>query len=255
MSILIEGGGTTAAAILVDTSPDLREQLLAASVSRLDAVLYTHEHADHLHGIDDLRSLNRRQRQVIPIFADSTTLKAIERRFRYVLEPPPLRDGRPVFYKPCLEAHEITAGQPFKAAGLDILPIEQDHGYMTTLGFRFGAAAYSTDLVNLSDAACKALTDLKLWIVDCFCYEPHPTHAHLAKVLQWVERVKPDRTVLTHMGPSLDYRRLQGELPRGVEPGFDGMVLDVEDSLIRDDAISQQSMILQRDSGAIGESS
>lgn len=228
VSILVDGdNGGTEGPLLVDTSPDLREQLLDAKADRIGAVVYTHAHADHLHGIDDLRSLNRRQRAAIPAYGTAETLAAIGKRFGYVFEPPPVVEGRLSFYKPCLEPRPIAVGQTFRAAGITVLPFDQDHGYSTTTGLRFGAAAYSTDVADLSETAFAALAGIKLWIVDCLGYEPFPTHAHLAKTLEWIERVRPARAVLTHMGPEFDYQRLRRELPSGVEPGYDGMVIEV----------------------------
>jgi len=172
VSILIEHGDS---AILVDTSPDMREQLLEAGTQRLDAVLFTHAHADHLHGIDDLRALNRLMRNAIPVYADAGTLRQISQRFGYVFTP---IDPSGNYYKPTLTPHAITG--PFDLAGLRIVPFEQDHGFSKTLGFRIGDMAYSTDVVGLDDAAFQALEGLELWIVDCLRYEPHPTHSHLA---------------------------------------------------------------------------
>lgn len=226
VSILVDGGSAHGP-ILVDTSPDLREQLIDAQVGRVGAVLYTHFHADHVHGIDDMRGLNRRQGAVIPAYGTADTLAALRKRFSYVFDPPPISNGLPAFYKPCLEARPFVSGERFTAAGIEVLPFEQGHGYTTTIGFRFGAAAYSTDVVELSDAAFDALAGIDLWIVDCLSDKPFPTHAHLARVLEWVERVKPKRTVLTHMTPDLDYQRLRRELPKSIEPGYDGMVLEL----------------------------
>ena len=219
VSILVEEGAT---AILVDTSPDLREQLLDAGTQRLDAVLFTHAHADHLHGIDDLRGMNRLMRQPIPVYGDPATLQQIERRFGYVFAP--LEFGNS-FYKPTLTPHAITG--PFEIAGVKIVPFEQDHGFSKTLGLRIGAMAYSTDVVGLDDAAFAVLGGLDLWIVDCLRYEPHPTHSHLARTLEWIARAKPRRAVLTHMDPGFDYETLRRELPAGVEPGYDGMVIEL----------------------------
>lgn len=220
-SLLIECRGKT---VLIDTSPDLHAQLIDASVTRLDAIVMTHAHADHLHGIDDLRGINRVMRAPIPLYADAATLAEIERRFGYVLEPPP-EDG--YFYRPCLTP--ITIDGPFAAAGIAIVPFAQDHGFTTTLGFRIGALGYSTDVTELDDAAFAALAGIELWIVDCLRYEPHPTHAHLAKTLAWIERLKPGRAVLTHMDRPLDYRQLAARLPPGVEPGVDGMAFELPD--------------------------
>jgi phosphoribosyl 1,2-cyclic phosphate phosphodiesterase len=216
-SLLVEARG---AAILIDTSPDLREQLLDAGVSRLDAVLMTHAHADHLHGIDDLRTVNRLMRRAIPLWADAASLAEIRRRFGYALEPPP-EPGR--FFKPTLEAHEIDG--PFSVAGVPIAPFAQDHGFGATLGFRIGKMAYSTDVTELDENAFAVLDGVELWVVDCLRREPHPTHSHLAKTLGWIARAGPRRAVLTHMDQSLDYRELADELPTGVEPGRDGLVI------------------------------
>jgi phosphoribosyl 1,2-cyclic phosphate phosphodiesterase len=217
-SILVEDGTRT---LLVDTSPDLREQLLDAGTKRLDAVLFTHAHADHLHGIDDLRSMNRLMRAAIPIHADVHTLETIAERFAYVFRP--LEEGAS-FYKPTLTRHAIDG--EFSVAGILVVPFTQDHGFSTTLGFRIGAMAYSTDVVDLDETAFAALAGIDLWIVDCLRYEPHPTHSHLAKTLSWIARIKPRRAVLTHMDVPLDYATLCRELPAGVEPAYDGLTLE-----------------------------
>ena len=223
-SILVEEGGT---AVLVDTSPDLRQQLLDADVSRLDGVIYTHDHADHVHGIDELRALNRLQRQWIDLYADTGTLNGLRKRFSYVFEPERKVPEEFAFYKPCLTPHEIAPGGAFTVGGLEIEPFDQDHGFMRTLGLRFADAAYTTDAVDLPPSAFAALTGLKLWIVGCLRYDPHPTHAHLDKVLDWIERVQPERAVLTHLGTDMDYEELAARLPQGVEPAYDGLVLEV----------------------------
>jgi len=220
-SVLVEIGPV---AILIDTSPDLREQLIDARVARLDAVLMTHAHADHLHGIDDVRSLNGLMHAAIPLWADGQTLAEIGRRFGYVLEPP-AEPGR--YYQPCLVPHEI--GGRFAVSGIEVVPFAQDHGFSTTLGFRIGPMAYSTDVTELDDDAFAAVAQVELWIVDCLRRGPHPTHSHLAKTLQWIARVRPRRAVLTHMDQSLDYRELSAELPAGVEPGQDGLVIELPD--------------------------
>jgi phosphoribosyl 1,2-cyclic phosphate phosphodiesterase len=221
VSLLVEVGEV---AILIDMSPDLREQLIDARVRRLDAVLMTHAHADHLHGIDDIRQLNRIMGASIPLWADAKTLGEIGRRFGYALAPPS-EPGR--FYKPTLEPNEITGR--FSVRGVPVVPFVQNHGYSTTLGFRIGALAYSTDVTELDEAAFGAIAGVELWIVDCLRRTPHTTHSHLGQTLAWIERVDPRRAVLTHMDHSLDYRTLSAELRPGVEPGYDGLVLELPD--------------------------
>jgi phosphoribosyl 1,2-cyclic phosphate phosphodiesterase len=221
VSVLVEEGGTR---ILIDTSPDLRAQLLAADVRGIDAVVFTHAHADHLHGIDDLRSVNRLMRRPLPIYGDAATLAEIRTRFGYVLGPAK-HASETGFYKPVLEPHEISG--PFEAAGIAVTPFAQDHGFSTTLGLRIGRFAYSTDVIRLDEAAFGALAGIELWIVDCIRREPHVTHSHLARTLDWIARVRPKRAILTHMDESLDYERLKRELPPGVEPGHDGLVAEL----------------------------
>jgi phosphoribosyl 1,2-cyclic phosphate phosphodiesterase len=221
VSVLVECGPLT---ILIDTSPDLREQLLDARITRLDAVIMTHAHADHLHGIDDLRSVNRLMQSAIPLYAEANTLAEIEQRFGYVFEPIH-EPGR--YHKPTLIPHEIVG--PFEIQGVPVVPFAQDHGFSTTLGLRIGKFAYSTDVTELDEAGFAVIAGVDLWIVDCLRREPHPTHSHLAKTLAWIARVQPRRAALTHMDQSMDYREVSAELPTGVEPGQDGLVIEVPD--------------------------
>jgi phosphoribosyl 1,2-cyclic phosphate phosphodiesterase len=221
VSILVEDRGSV---LLVDTSPDLREQLLDAKATQIDAVLYTHEHADHTHGIDDLRSINRMMGKPLPIYADPLTMSELKARFRYIFAPVD-PDMKAAFYKPAVEPHEIDG--PFDAAGISVVPFVQDHGFSKTLGFRFGRFAYSTDAFALDEAAFAALQGIEVWIVDCIRHAPHPTHSHLERTLEWIDRVKPRRAYFTHMDQTLDYASLKRVLPAGVEPGYDGLVIDV----------------------------
>lgn len=218
-SITVERGE---ARLLVDTSPDLREQLLDVGIGTVDAVLYTHAHADHIMGIDDIRSLNRNVGKVIPAYGDAGTLKVLQNRMAYVFAP----ISGDFFYKPCLEAREIEAGNAFEAAGVEVVPFRQDHGFSETLGFRIGDFAYCPDVVDLDDIALELLEGVRCWIVDCFRYEPHPTHAHLDKVVRWRERLGGPETWLTHMSDQLDYDNLAARCPAGVAPAHDGLVIE-----------------------------
>jgi phosphoribosyl 1,2-cyclic phosphate phosphodiesterase len=220
-SILLEDGG---ALILVDASPDMRLQLLDAGVSRLDAILFTHAHADHCHGIDEVRALNRAMGQPIPIHAAPATLAELKQRFSYIFRPSDPAAGA-AFYKPSLIPTVIEG--PFEVARVRVVPFVQNHGFGTTLGFRFGALAYSTDVVGLDEPAFAALEGVETWIVDCYRRTPHPTHSHLARTLEWIACVRPKRAILTHMDVDLDYETLRRELPAGVEPAHDGMVVDL----------------------------
>jgi phosphoribosyl 1,2-cyclic phosphate phosphodiesterase len=218
---LVEDGGKV---VLIDTPPDLREQLLAVQAKQIDAVVFTHAHADHSHGIDDLRSINRMMGVPLPIYADPYTMTELRERFRYIFAPIDTQAGA-MFYKPAVEPHEVTA--PFTAAGMPIVPFVQDHGFSQTLGFRFGRFAYSTDVIRLDDAAFAALEGVEVWIVDCIRERAHVTHSHLEQTLAWIDRVKPRRAILTHMDETLDYATLRAKLPPGVEPGFDGLVVEI----------------------------
>lgn len=224
-SVLVERGssrGKGGAAILVDTTPDLRQQLLNAGVRRLDGVVYTHHHADHAHGIDELREICRLMQGGLPVYGMAEHLRELGQRFAYCFEPLP--DGHPI-YRPVLAAHAVDG--PFVVGGVRVVPFPQDHGYMPTLGFRFGRFAYSTDVVKLDERAFAALEGIDTWVVDCTREDPHPVHAHLALTLDWIARVRPRRAYLTHMNNTLDYDTLRAKLPPGVEPAYDGLVIEV----------------------------
>ena len=210
--------------VLVDTSPDLREQLLDADVHHLDAVLITHEHADHTHGIDDLRSLALHQRRRIPVYLDEATSRILRVRFRYCFETPPGSS-----YPPILDEHRIEAGRQVTIHGaggpVTALPFLQDHGDIPALGFRFGALAYSCDLNGLPPESERVLTGVDVWIVDALRYTPHPSHFSVDDALSWIERLHPRRAILTNMHVDLDYEVLRVRLPPHVEPAYDGMQL------------------------------
>lgn len=210
--------------LLVDTSPDMRDQLLDCRIPRVDAVLFTHAHADHIGGMDDIRVLNRIADRPLDAFATAETLAELTRRFGYVFRP----WQPPGFYRPVLQARSVIAGETIEAADLRIRTFSQAHGKVESLGLRIGGFGYSTDVVSLDDAAFAALADIDTWVVGCFLrHGSHWTHAHLGLVLEWVERLRPRRTVLTHMGGEMDWDWMRRNLPAGVEPGYDGMVLEV----------------------------
>ena len=228
-SLLIERHGDSGVTrVLVDTGPDLREQLIDAKVDWLDAVLYTHEHADHTHGIDDLRGLVLRKRRRVDVYADDATSRMLMTRFSYCFVQPAGSE-----YPPILNMHELVAGKPLTIEGkggpIAILPFAQDHGDIVSLGFRVGSVAYSSDLHDMSDDSAQALAGLAVWIVDALRYTPHPSHFSVADALAWIERIKPARAILTNMHTDLDYEVLRQSLPTGVEPAYDGMRIEVVD--------------------------
>ena len=216
-AILIE---TAATRILVDSGPDMRAQLLGAGVGALAAVIWTHEHADHTHGIDDLRQVFHARGAPVAGYARKETLEALERRFSYVFSG---RDGYPATATGQLLADDMTIGD------IRVRTVDQPHGSITSAGLRFeadGAAiGYATDFHALSDAMASLYAGLDLWIVDALRYKPHPTHPHLAQTLGWIERLRPRHALLTHMDQSMDYAALAAELPEGVVPGYDGLEL------------------------------
>lgn len=226
-SILIEradGGGVTR--VLVDTGPDVRAQLLAAGVNSIDGVVYTHGHADHVHGIDDLRAFWQNTHRLVDVYADASTMARLMQAFGYCFATAP---GS--FYPPILKHHPIEAGRALTIDGpggrIALMPFRQIHGDIETLGLRVGGLAYSCDVSDLPDEALTTLAGLDVWIVDALRYKPHPSHFSLDEAVAWIGRVKPRRAVLTHMHIDLDYATLRRDLPAGIEPAFDGMTLEV----------------------------
>jgi phosphoribosyl 1,2-cyclic phosphate phosphodiesterase len=219
-SLVVEGpaGGR----LLVDAGPDLRAQLLACGIARLDAVLFTHAHADHILGVDDLRVVNRVRGAALPAFGTAETLEAVRGRFDYAFLPAPR-----FFFRPALLPQPVAWGERPMIAGLPVQVFRQDHQVMDTLGLRIGGFAYSTDVVRLPEESLALLAGLDTWVVGCLQRAAHPVHANLDQVLAWVERLRPRRTVLTHMSLDLDWAWLCGRLPPGVEPGHDGLRLRV----------------------------
>jgi len=221
-----EAEATAETTALVDTSPDLRLQTAAAGARRLDAILFTHDHADQVHGIDDVRAFFLRQRARIPAYMDPETEASLMRRFGYIFEGeggyPAICDRR------ALPPHGAAWAVEGPSGAIPVVTFDQDHGQVRSVGYRFGAVAYSSDVVNLDAAAFEALSGLDVWIVDALRYQPHPSHFSLREALTWIDRLKPQHAVLTHMHLDLDYGRLKSDLPANVEPAFDGMVIDFE---------------------------
>jgi phosphoribosyl 1,2-cyclic phosphate phosphodiesterase len=225
-ALLVEQAGAKGAtAILVDSPPDLREQLLEADVGAVDAVLYTHDHADHTNGIDDLRMIAFNRGRKVPVFHDAATGKSLKQRFGYCFETP---EGSE--YPPVLVSNEIGPSERLTVEGaggaIEVLPFLQQHGSITNLGYRFGGLAYSPDVSDLPEPTLAQLQDLDVWIVDALRPSPHPSHFSLEQALAWIERVRPRLAVLTHMHIDLDYDMLMRELPEGVVPAYDGMVIE-----------------------------
>jgi phosphoribosyl 1,2-cyclic phosphate phosphodiesterase len=204
--------------ILVDTSPDLREQLLDAEVNDVEAVIWTHDHADHCHGIDDLRQLYHGRGRPVAGYAREETLDSLQHRFAYAFVG---KDGYPAVVTPNLLPNHMNLG------GISVRSVDQPHGEISTAGLRFDAGGktvvYSTDFNALTEEMEIAFQGADLWIVDTLRRRPHPTHPHLQQSLEWIERLRPGRAVLTHMDNTMDYEALKAELPEGVEPAYDGM--------------------------------
>lgn len=216
-SILVQDKGKT---VLVDTSPDVRAQLLDAQVENVDAVIWTHEHADQVHGIDDLRPFALRHGR-IEAWADPHTFGVLKRRFGYCFEA----EGAG-FYNPIYRPNLIEG--PFTAAGLTVIPFVQDHGSIASLGFRFGSLAYANDVVSLPEVAFDVMAGVEVLVVDAMRYRPHPTHAHLDRALEWIERVRPRRAYLTNLHVDMDYAEVDHLTPPHVHPCHDGLVIDVD---------------------------
>lgn len=224
-SILIERegeGGVTS--LLIDTSPDLREQLLDRNVTRLDAALITHEHADHTHGIDDLRPLVIHQRRRIPVYSDAKTAGFLRERFGYCFETPPGSD-----YPPILDERRLTPPDPVTIEGaggpLCVTPFDMIHGGTTALGLRIDGFAYASDVSTMPAEAEALLHDLDVLVIDALRHAPHPTHFNVADALDLIGRVRPRRAILTNLHTDLDYATLARDLPDAVEPAYDGMTI------------------------------
>jgi phosphoribosyl 1,2-cyclic phosphate phosphodiesterase len=216
--------GTTT--VLIDTSPDMRAQLLAAGISSLDAVAYTHSHADHVHGLDDLRQLVILARRRLPVWADPPTQEALISRFGYAFVQP---EGSS--YPPICEIHTIRGPFTIEGAGgpVTLNPFRVQHGDIEALGFRIGGLAYLPDVSEIPPEAVDELGGLKVWILDALRRKPHPTHFHLDEALAWIARMEPERAVLTNMHTDLDHATLQAETPGHIDAAYDGMVIELPD--------------------------
>ncbi|MEH3160301.1 MAG: MBL fold metallo-hydrolase [Sphingomonas taxi] len=214
-SLLVEHDGTR---VLVDTGPDMREQLLAADVAAVDAIIWTHDHADHCHGIDDVRQIFHALGRPVRGYARSETLDALRERFTYVFAG---RQGYPPTIDAAVLPDRLTVG------GITIDVVDQPHGHIRSAGLRFSAdgfvVGYATDFHELTPAMRAHYTDLDVWIVDALRYAPHPTHPDVPTVLQWIEELRPRRSAFVHMDHSMDYATLIAALPPGIEPGYDGL--------------------------------
>ena len=212
--------------VLVDTSPDLRLQTAAAGAKRIDAVLYTHDHADQAHGIDDLRAFFLRWRKRLPCYMDAATSQSLQRRFGYIFES---HGGYPAI----CEARELPPhGRLWSVHGpsgeIPVVGFDLDHGEIRSVGFRFGPVAYCPDVLSVPEAAFATLEGVEVWIVDALRDTPHPTHAHVERTLEWIARVKPSRAFLTNLHIDLDYDALSARLPEGVEAAYDGLRFETE---------------------------
>ena len=222
-SILVEAKGHR---ILFDTGPDLRQQCLRAGIGGLEAVVYTHAHADHLHGLDDIRSINNLIGRALPAHAHHDVLERIRERFPYAFAGG--QDGIGGFWRPQLEPVPFDGSGPFAIGPVEVLPLRHGHGRGHVWGFRIGRFAYSTDADELDEAYLEALAGVEVWIVDALRDDPHPSHSHLLKTLNWIDRVRPRQAYLTHMNHEVDYAAWRAKLPAGITPAHDGLVIELD---------------------------
>lgn len=217
--------GTTR--VVIDTGPDFREQMIAARVSDLDGVIYTHPHADHIHGIDDLRSYALHKRTLVDIFADAPTMARLHQGFGYCFKTPPGSSYPPILRPHIFKHHEIIE---IDGAGgkLCVETLPQVHGDIVSLGLRAGGIAYCTDVSGFEEPTVNKLQDLDYLVIDALQYRRHPSHLSLDEALQWIEKLRPKRAVLTHLHVPLDYDTVMRETPEHVEPAYDGMAIETD---------------------------
>ena len=221
-AILVERQG---ASILFDCGPDVRMQLLNADVQRLDAMILTHAHADHIHGIDDLRGINNAIDASLPTYGDPLTLDQVKNRFDYAFHSGRHPSGG--FWRPSLDARAFDG--PFRIGEQEVIPFRQRHGQSDSWGYRIGEFAYSTDVDVLDDLAFDVLTGVRWWVVDALRDRPHPTHAHLERTLGWIERIGAEQAWLTHMNHQVDFAEWCAKLPAHIRPAYDGQVIWLEE--------------------------
>jgi phosphoribosyl 1,2-cyclic phosphate phosphodiesterase len=219
------GGPTQDTTAVIDTAPDFRLQAVRAGVKRVDACLFTHDHADQAHGIDDLRPFFLNSRKRVPTHMDAYTANSLGRRFDYIFQT---RGGYPAI----CDAHVVPPhGQPWEVDGpsgaIPVTTFDVDHGEIRAVGYRFGGVAYTPDAIGFPEESWDALADLDVWIVDALRWTPHPTHAHVELALEWIARAKPKRAILTNLHIDLDYNALAAKLPPGVVPAYDGLRFEV----------------------------
>jgi phosphoribosyl 1,2-cyclic phosphate phosphodiesterase len=219
---LVESDG---AAVLIDTPPELRLQLIAAHVSQVDAVLYTHEHADHINGIDDLRMFSQRARRAIPVYGPAETLSRLRQSFAYIFNDA----VRPYegTSKPSLSLHPLEPGVPAEVAGMPVLPLEFEHGHARVFGYRIGPMAYITDVKAVPEAARSALQGIDVLVLNALWWRSHPTHLSIPEAIETARAIGAKRTYLTHLTHETGHADLAAQLPAGIEPGYDGLTIDV----------------------------
>jgi phosphoribosyl 1,2-cyclic phosphate phosphodiesterase len=218
---LIEAGNT---AILVDTPPELRLQLIAAGVSRIDAVLYTHEHADHISGVDDLRIFSVRQRQALPVYGPPETLDRLRGSYSYIFDDHRAYEGTS---KPDLDLRPIEPGHAVDVAGVEVLPLAFRHGHLRVYGYRVGALAYITDAKAVDQAERRQLEGLDTLVLNALWWRPHPTHLSIAEAVETAQALGARRTFLTHLTHETGHAELAGQLPAGIVPAYDGLTVEV----------------------------
>jgi phosphoribosyl 1,2-cyclic phosphate phosphodiesterase len=221
-SALVEENG---AAILIDTPPELRLQVLRHQLPSVDAVLYTHEHADHVNGIDDLRSFSLLRGSPLPLYGPASTMAHLHTSFRYIFDDAvvPMRGTS----KPQLTLHPLMANVPVRIAGFDVLPIGFEHGPLTVFGYRIGSLAYVTDVKRVGAAALKLLQGVRVLVLNALWWRSHPTHLSIDEAIATARAVGAERTLLTHLTHETGHAELQSQLPAGIEPGYDGLTVEI----------------------------